>query len=255
MSERVGPVLSTEDGIPRTIRRQQRSALNVPLIWSAAEGHRGCAVLQWLISKAQQVPSVCVAGEEVSGRKPVLTGRDACSPQRHAQSGHCVQGKIARGGSTIKDFHVLVGCPSQRESAGAHAESRHFLGLPRERHRGLARPFCTAASHMRFRVLQSFLHHLRGRFKHARCAVEARHQAVRAGDRVMELRAWKLFCLLPEWLLQRPQGQSRVLSCAIVSTSLEKVNGAQPRRSLSISNQVGFQATGQPRTEFGGEGT
>ena len=64
---------------------------------------------------------------------------------------------------------------------------------------------------MRFRVLQSCPRHLRGRFQHAsRCALEARHQAVREGDRTMEVRAWKLFCLLPFWLLQRPQGQVRV---------------------------------------------
>ena len=64
---------------------------------------------------------------------------------------------------------------------------------------------------MRFRVLQNCPHHLRGRFRHAsRCALEARDQAARAGDRVMELRAWKLFCLLPFWLLQRPESQGRV---------------------------------------------
>ena len=73
--ERVGPVLRTEDGIPRTIRRQQWSAF--PLMWSAAEGYRGCAVSEWLISKAQQVSCFNVAGEEVSGREAALIGSDA----------------------------------------------------------------------------------------------------------------------------------------------------------------------------------
>ena len=31
--ERVGPLHRTEDGIPRSIRRQQWSALNAPLMW------------------------------------------------------------------------------------------------------------------------------------------------------------------------------------------------------------------------------
>ena len=63
----------------------------------------------------------------------------------------------------------------------------------------------------RFQVLQNCPHHLRGRFQHvARCALGARHQAARVGDRSMELRAWTLFCLLPLWLLQRPAGRGRV---------------------------------------------
>ena len=71
MTKRVGPVLRTEDSIPRTTRRQQWSALNVPLMWSAAEGNRGCSVLEW------QVSSFNVAGEEVSGRGAALIGWDA----------------------------------------------------------------------------------------------------------------------------------------------------------------------------------
>ena len=75
--ERVGPLHRMEDGIPRSIRRQQWSALNVPLMWSAAEGNRGCAVLEWLIAKAQQTPSLHVAGEEVPGRQAALMGWEA----------------------------------------------------------------------------------------------------------------------------------------------------------------------------------
>ena len=63
----------------------------------------------------------------------------------------------------------------------------------------------------RFSVLQSCLHHVRGRFLQAgRKALEARHVAVRVNDPVMEERAWKLFCLLPVWLLRRSPGEARV---------------------------------------------
>ena len=34
---RVGPVRRSQDQIPRSLRRQQWSALNVPLMWAAAE--------------------------------------------------------------------------------------------------------------------------------------------------------------------------------------------------------------------------
>ena len=63
----------------------------------------------------------------------------------------------------------------------------------------------------RFRVMQGCPHHVRGRFRQAtRCALEARHNAIRAQDRISEIRAWKLFCLLPFVLLHRPIGGSRV---------------------------------------------
>ena len=51
-------------------------------------------------------------------------------------------------------------------------------------------------------------HHLRGRFRQAaRCALEARHDALIAGDRIAESLAWMLFCLLPFW---KPVGHGRV---------------------------------------------
>ena len=54
-------------------------------------------------------------------------------------------------------------------------------------------------------------HCLRGRFRQAtRCALEARHQAVRSQDRTLETCAWKLFCLIPFLLLWRPFGGRRV---------------------------------------------
>ena len=60
-------------------------------------------------------------------------------------------------------------------------------------------------------VLQSCSVHLRGRFRHAaRIALEARSVAVLSNDRVMETRAWNLFCLIPCMLLRRSLGENRV---------------------------------------------
>ena len=60
----------------------------------------------------------------------------------------------------------------------------------------------------RFLVLQSCPQSVRGRFRQAvRRALEARSEAARLHDNVGEGRGWKLFCLLPVWLLRR-QSQS-----------------------------------------------
>ena len=65
--------------------------------------------------------------------------------------------------------------------------------------------------HTRFNVLQSCPVHLKGRFRQAtRTALEARHQAALAEDATQEIRVWKLFCVLPFWLLRRPHGGGRV---------------------------------------------
>ena len=46
---RVGPVRRSQDEIPRSLRRQQWSALKM---WAAAEGDRDCGVFRWLRSRA-----------------------------------------------------------------------------------------------------------------------------------------------------------------------------------------------------------
>ena len=64
---------------------------------------------------------------------------------------------------------------------------------------------------LRFPVLQSCPHHVRGRFRQAnRQVLEAPHQVARSHDSVLEERAWKAFCILPMLLLRRPQGEGRV---------------------------------------------
>ena len=62
----------------------------------------------------------------------------------------------------------------------------------------------------RFHVLQSCPHIVRGRFRQAVRALEARSEAVRVQDAVGEVRGWKLFCLLPLWLLRRSGNSQRV---------------------------------------------
>ena len=71
--ERVGPI-NPEMDIPRRLRRQQWSALNVPLMWSAAEGNRQCAMLEWLVSRAEQLPPMNFCGEQVPGREVATMG-------------------------------------------------------------------------------------------------------------------------------------------------------------------------------------
>ena len=64
---------------------------------------------------------------------------------------------------------------------------------------------------MRFRVLQSCPAHLKAKHRVAlTTALEAVREAAQRRDPVKEVRAWKLFSLLPFWLLRRPLGQGRV---------------------------------------------
>ena len=63
----------------------------------------------------------------------------------------------------------------------------------------------------RFTTLQSCPQCVRGRFRQAcRKALEARRDAVNAGDELMEERSWKMFCLLPFLLLHRPVNKSTI---------------------------------------------
>ena len=76
LASRVGP-LGIDDDIPRQIRRQQWSVLNVPLMWSAAEGAEDCPMLEWLSTVADQLPRVNIGGEEMGGRDAVPVGWNA----------------------------------------------------------------------------------------------------------------------------------------------------------------------------------
>ena len=61
----------------------------------------------------------------------------------------------------------------------------------------------------RFGVLQRCPHQFKGRFHNAsRMALHERHDVVVAGDHQRQIRAWKVFTLLPFMLLRRPQGQT-----------------------------------------------
>ena len=64
----------------------------------------------------------------------------------------------------------------------------------------------------RFTTLQSCPQSVRGRFLQAcRKALQARRDAVNAGDELMEERSWKMFCLLPCLLLHRRVNKSTII--------------------------------------------
>ena len=75
LAERVGPV-HTED-IPMEIRRHQWSALNVLLLWAAAEGSDEHPFVGWLVDVSERVTSVRVAGVTMRGRDAAVTGWEA----------------------------------------------------------------------------------------------------------------------------------------------------------------------------------
>ena len=76
-------------------------------------------------------------------------------------------------------------------------------------------------------MLQSCPAHLRAKYRVAlTTALEAVHEAAQRRDPVKEFRAWKLFSLLPFWLLRKPLGQGRVRK-AELSDRFELFTGGQ----------------------------
>ena len=78
LATRVGPHPSED--IPQEIRRHQWSALNVPLLWAAAEGNNENPVVQWVVQESERISTVSVAGTQMSGRDAAISGeslRDA----------------------------------------------------------------------------------------------------------------------------------------------------------------------------------
>ena len=69
----------------------------------------------------------------------------------------------------------------------------------------------------------------------SRMALEARSNAVQVHDRVMETRAWKLFCLLPYLLLRRPLGEQRV-SKAELNFKIRRLCGGQIGRVVEADD-------------------
>ena len=65
LASRVGP--HDSEDIPREIRRHQWSALNVLLLWSAAEGDFDNPMVRWLVEESERLPTVIVAGVQMSG--------------------------------------------------------------------------------------------------------------------------------------------------------------------------------------------
>ena len=72
LATRVGPHPSED--IPQEIRRHQWSAMNVPLLWAAAEGNNENLVVQWVVEESERISTVTVAGIQMSGRDAAISG-------------------------------------------------------------------------------------------------------------------------------------------------------------------------------------
>ena len=95
---------------------------------------------------------------------------------------------------------------------------------------------------MRFRVLQSCPAHLKAKYRSAlSAALEAVHEAAQRRDPVKEVRAWKLFSLLPFWLLRKPLGQGRV-GKAELSNRFELFTGGQWESFFAFGGDQGHHS-------------
>ena len=245
-AERIGFV-DPGGEIPRQVRQLRWSVFNVPLMWAAAAGEDDCAVLGWMSARAENLPHITINGEHVPASEALRVGWEALrdtfrswdirsrkdlAEWMHRQgfirprwgahfSGRIQErtwsGVVARDvrGAVLESFYVhlvLNACSSENRvsppEAGPQAaaptigesqwSSLDEIGLPE-------------VFQTRFRVLQSCGAHLKGRYRSAmKVALEAVHTAVEQRDLLTEVRGWKLFSLLPFWLLRKPLSQGRV---------------------------------------------
>ena len=85
-----------------------------------------------------------------------------------------------------------------------------------------------------------------------RMALEARSNAVQVHDRVMETRAWKLFCLLPYLLLRRPLGEQRVSKAELNSRFDDcaegRLNALLRQMMTNVQESLGRSTAMNPET-------
>ena len=293
----MGPV-DFEGEIPRAIRRQQWSAVYVPLMWAAASGDRECPLLQWLSNAASRGPALHVGVSYMPGEDALYAGWDA---SLEAMESWGIQSR-----EHLSEWIHNQGFPRPRWGAHfcARAQERILNGVVTRDVRGAAieavcvqvalqtcrqhgmppepshnqQPTVPASSYdredmlnsgwewldavdvqqvfdKRFRVMQGCPHHARGRFRQAtRCALEARHNAIRAQDRISEIQRLEtlLFVAFPlvasaNW--GKP-GESRRFAGTVRQVCTGKV--VCPIRRCN-EERSGLQSEDED-AQFGGEG-
>ena len=215
-------------------------------MWSAAEGNRDCAILEWLASRVEQLPPINFCGAQVPGREVATIGwevlhnamrnwgiesREGLSEWIHQQGfprppwgGH-FSGRVQERILNLAIARVVreTAIESLYVHIVMHRLPTSLLGdQPRCNEPGDPLPSCTPWEvldnvnleedfQQRFRVLHLCPAHLKGRFRQAaRVALEARHNADCHNDHTMSVRAWKLFLFFPYMLLRKPRGAGRV---------------------------------------------
>ena len=259
LADRVGHVNDSED-VPRALRRQQWSAVNVPLMWSGSVGSDTCPVLQWLAGAAQHIESMIVGSTTLNGHGAVVVGWEALSevmrswdirsredlvecifrqefprPRWCAHITARAQERILTMAvavdarvSGVEAIYVQVALLDCRRVPMPvepifHEVVRGTVGRPRTAFPETFLEECWAVVDdvnlrdffdLRFPVLQSCPHHVRGRFRQAnRPVLEARHEAARS--QFWRRGLGKHFASSP-CCFRRPQGECRVSTGGVI---------------------------------------
>ena len=102
---RVVPTDVDAGEIPRALRRQRWSVLNVPLMWAAAAGDDQSAVLQWLMAKSEHLPPLMFDDVVCRSRQNQL----GSASERHAKLEHHPPESVCPSGFTNRDSHFPGG--------------------------------------------------------------------------------------------------------------------------------------------------
>ena len=231
--------------LPRVLRQQRWSPLNVPLMWAAAGQRATIPVLDWLIKASHRVtdPVEFHGGSEVAnaavrigwnalretmrswgitdseGLSNWLTVRGFPRSPPGSRIAAKAQELILHEASAtdarvslLETVYVLLTIQFGREGVvpevmdvvALRPQVRTNSEICAESWERLDEVDLDALFLQKIPMLKTCPRFLRGRLRHCfGVALRERHRAKLAGDRVVEIRAWKLFGMVPIMLLRR----------------------------------------------------
>ena len=253
--------------LPRAVRQQRWSPLNVPLMWGAAGNAESVTVLDWITLMCQRIrepltffESNLTATEavelgwfslrEVFRRWNIREQEDltiwfrregfhgaqpgnhiSARAQEHLLNSACREdARVALLKSVYVGITLHVGREAaahpQRDGGGANQSRLRGPLQPEDQWHQLDQFELENVFSLRVPMLKTCPHFLRGRFRECMgVALRERFRAKQAGDVEAEIRAWKLFALVPMMLLHRPRGAGSIGRAELSHRAVDFANG------------------------------
>ena len=264
--------------IPRVVRQQRWSPMNVPLIWAAAGGEDRTPVWEWLMSLLSQTTEVLEFHEgNIAAEVAVQTGWSALrsvfrtwsimdregltewlrsqgfagsQPGNHipARAQEFILEQACREDARVallesayvaaavlrgRQFGLRTADPAT--SATHRGVHQRHNGLPADCWEKLDSVDVKEVMLWRVPMLRCCPYFMKGRLRECfATALRERHREALIGDNEVQVRAWKLFALIPTLLFQRPRGTGSIGRAELA----QRVEGFFQGRGLSLVSQT-----------------